>query len=47
MLSKLARMPREGDKVWIDPDGYHRTVAERKAAFETELHKQQAAASAH
>jgi metallo-beta-lactamase class B len=47
MLAKLARMPQEGDKVWIDPDGYHRTVAERKAAFETELHKQQAAASAH
>ncbi len=46
MLAKLARMPQEGDKVWIDPDGYRRTVAERKAAFEAELHKQQAAASA-
>jgi metallo-beta-lactamase class B len=47
MLAKLARMPQEGDKVWIDPDGYRSTVAERKAAFEAELHKQQAAASAH
>jgi len=47
MRAKLAHMPLEGDKVWIDPDGYHRAVAERKAAFETELHKQQAEASAH
>jgi metallo-beta-lactamase class B len=47
MLAKLARMPQQGDKVWIDPDGYHRTIAERKAAFETELHKQQAQASVH
>lgn len=46
MLAKLARMPQEGDKVWIDPDGYHHAVAERKAAFETELHKQQTEASA-
>jgi metallo-beta-lactamase class B len=45
MLAKLARMPKEGDKVWIDPDGYHHAVAERKAAFENELHKQQAEAS--
>ncbi len=46
MLAKLARMPQEGDKVWIDPDGYRSAVAERKAAFETELHKQQAQAQA-
>lgn len=46
MLAKLARMPEQGDAVWIDPDGYKRAVAERKAAFNTELHKQQAAASA-
>lgn len=45
MLAKLGRMPHEGDKVWIDSDGYHRAVAERKAAFEKELHKQQADAS--
>ena len=30
-----AHAKQGGDKVWIDPDGYHRTVAERKAAFET------------
>ena len=44
MLAKLARMPREGDAVWIDPNGYRRAVAEREQAFETELHHQQAAA---
>jgi metallo-beta-lactamase class B len=47
MREKLVHMPQQGDKVWIDPDGYHRAVAERQQAFETELHKQQAAASAH
>ena len=46
MLAKLARMPMEGDKVWIDPKSYRAAVAERKAAFEAELHKQQAEASA-
>jgi metallo-beta-lactamase class B len=46
MLAKLARMPREGDKVWIDPAGYHRAVTEAQQTFEAELHKQQAAASA-
>jgi metallo-beta-lactamase class B len=46
MLAKLARMPREGDKVWIDPSGYHRAVAEAQQTFAAELHKQQAAASA-
>jgi metallo-beta-lactamase class B len=46
MFAKLARMPQQGDKVWIDPDGYHRAIAERKAAFEKELHKQQLEASA-
>jgi hypothetical protein len=40
-------MPQQGDSVWIDPDGYKRAVAEAQQAFETELHKQQAAASAH
>ncbi|HEY1758725.1 MAG TPA: subclass B3 metallo-beta-lactamase [Bryobacteraceae bacterium] len=45
MLAKLARMPREGDNVWIDPDGYRSAVAERKAAFENELHHQQALAT--
>jgi metallo-beta-lactamase class B len=46
MLAKLARMPQQGSSVWIDPDGYHRAIADRKAAFEAELHKQQAVTSA-
>jgi metallo-beta-lactamase class B len=47
MLAKLARMPQQGDSVWIDPDGYKRAVSEAQQEFEAELHKQQAAASAH
>jgi metallo-beta-lactamase class B len=42
MLGKLARMPKQGSAVWIDPQGYRAAVAERKAAFEKELRKQQA-----
>ena len=37
MLAKLARMPQQGDSVWIDPTGYHAAIADRKAAFEKEL----------
>jgi metallo-beta-lactamase class B len=44
LLGKLQRMPAEGDRVWIDPDGYQRTVAELQQAFESALRKQQAAA---
>jgi metallo-beta-lactamase class B len=45
MLAKLARMPQQGDKVWIDPAGYQRAVTEAQQAFETDLHRQQAAAT--
>src|SRR6185312_6152069 len=42
MPSKLARMKAgEGEKVWIDPAGYKAAVAEREAAFERELKRQQ------
>ncbi len=42
MLAKLDRMKAgEGEKVWIDPDGYKAAVAEREHAFETELKRQQ------
>lgn len=44
MLAKLARMPQQGDAVWIDPAGYRAAVAEHEAAFEAELNKQRAAA---
>lgn len=44
MLAKLARMPKEGDAVWIDPISYQRAVTEAQQAFETDLHRQQVAA---
>jgi metallo-beta-lactamase class B len=44
MLAKLARMPKEGDSVWIDPTGYQRAVVKYQQIFETDLHRQQAAA---
>jgi metallo-beta-lactamase class B len=42
MLAKLKKL-RAGatDNVWIDPQGYQAAVAERKAAFEAELMRQE------
>jgi len=42
MLGKLAKAApgRAGESVWIDPQGYQTTLAEREQAFETELRKQ-------
>ena len=44
MLAKLKRMAAEGDKVWIDPEGYQRAVAEHEHAFEAEFQRQAAEA---
>jgi metallo-beta-lactamase class B len=42
---KFARRKSGADvDVWIDPDGYRRAVAARKADFEAELAKQRSAA---
>jgi metallo-beta-lactamase class B len=41
MLDKLEKAKQAGESVWIDPQGYQATVAEREKAFETELRKQQ------
>jgi metallo-beta-lactamase class B len=42
MLKKLERAkPGTGESVWIDPDGYKAAVAERQAAFEAELKRQE------
>jgi metallo-beta-lactamase class B len=41
MMDKLARVARDGESVWIDPEGYKAAVAEREQAFEAELVKQQ------
>jgi metallo-beta-lactamase class B len=42
MLEKLKRIQAgASDNVWVDPSGYLAAVAERKAAFEAELLRQQ------
>ena len=42
MLAKLARAKAgAGESVWIDPEGYKAAVAEREAAFEAELKRQE------
>ena len=44
MLPKLQRTKAgEGESVWIDPKGYQERVAEREAAFERELKRQEEA----
>jgi metallo-beta-lactamase class B len=42
MLAKLARAPKEGTSVWIDPEGYRRSVAEREEAFRKGVAEQRA-----
>lgn len=42
MLAKLARAPREGERVWIDPQGYAHFVQEARHDFEERLQKEQA-----
>lgn len=41
MLDKLSKAEKTGESVWVDPQGYQASVAEREQAFETELHRQQ------
>ncbi len=43
MLAKLQRMPAEGERVWIDPEGYRRALAGSERAFEADLARQTAA----
>ncbi|MBX3171813.1 MAG: subclass B3 metallo-beta-lactamase [Candidatus Eremiobacteraeota bacterium] len=40
MLAKLQRVPAEGQRVWIDPDGYQKLLEKSKRAFEAELSRQ-------
>ncbi len=44
MLAKLARMPQEGEAVWIDPAGYQAFVKKSKETFEEKLAEQRKAA---
>ena len=42
MLAKLDRARAGAKDVWLDPEGYRSSVAERKAAFEAEWNRQKA-----
>ena len=42
MLGKLERVAKQGEAVWIDPDGYRRAVAAKEAAYRKELALQEA-----
>ncbi len=44
MLAKLKRMPVEGDRVWVDPDGYKRAVAKAQGDFEAVYQRESQAA---
>ncbi|HVG26216.1 MAG TPA: subclass B3 metallo-beta-lactamase [Acidobacteriaceae bacterium] len=46
MLPKLARMPQEGERVWIDPTGYQHTIDEAQRSFEANLARQRAQSGA-
>lgn len=41
MDAKLKRMPTEGDRVWIDPAGYRRMIAEGEQAIEKIIAEQE------
>ena len=44
MLAKLKRMPVEGDRVWIDPEGYKLAVAKARRDFELAYERESKAA---
>jgi metallo-beta-lactamase class B len=44
MQEKLAKLPIEGETVWIDPEGYRRAVLEAKQDLERRLQKERNAA---
>lgn len=44
LLAKLRRYPTEGPRVFLDPAGYQRYVADAERTFDAALHAQQAAA---
>lgn len=43
MKEKLAKLPKEGAAVWIDPDGYRQTVAGAEQDFQQRLKRERAA----
>lgn len=40
MLAKLKRLPSEGPRVWVDPDGYQALLDKTRRAFEAEVERQ-------
>lgn len=44
MLEKVARMQKEGDAVWVDPQGYRAAIDAGQRSFEKNLSEQQAIA---
>ena len=40
MLDKLKRLPSEGPRVWVDPDGYQKLLERTRRAFEAEVARQ-------
>jgi metallo-beta-lactamase class B len=45
LLEKIARMPQEGQEVWVDPKGYRAVIDEGERAFEKRLAEQKKAAA--
>ncbi|MGD0445100.1 MAG: subclass B3 metallo-beta-lactamase [Edaphobacter sp.] len=44
LLGKLSRLPKEGDAVWVDPQGYRATIDSAERSFEKNLSAQRTAA---
>lgn len=44
LLGKFARMRSEGDRVWIDPEGYRQAISSHEQSFRRELERQTAKA---
>jgi metallo-beta-lactamase class B len=42
LLEKLARMPQQGEEVWVDPQGYRDTIDSGERSFEEYFSKQKA-----
>jgi metallo-beta-lactamase class B len=46
MQEKLARLPKEGSSVWIDPQGYQQAIADAQKAIEDRIAAEQRRAAA-
>jgi hypothetical protein len=42
----LARLPKEGNSVWIDPQGYQQTIADAQKSIEDRITAERREASA-